>query len=162
RTFFFASFEGLRERVPQTMKGTVPTQLFRQRTPAVFQPFLGYIPLPNEAKINPGGTEDPFVGFLSVTKPQITSEDLASSHITHEFSKSDSVGVHYHIDDGTFTRAGLLNGLVTSAQYSRNQLANITHNHIFSAAMLNESRVGLNRGTRKFFYDPFGIASYPA
>jgi len=162
RTFFFSSYEGLRERVPQTMNGTVPTQLFRQRTPGVFQPFLSYIPLPSEPKINSDGTADPFVGFRSVSTPQITSEDVVSANINHEFSRNDSVGVHYHIDDGTFTRAGLLNSLVTGAQYSRNQLANITHNHIFSGAMLNEFRAGLNRGTRKFFYDPFGITGYPA
>ena len=162
RTFFFTSYEGLRERVPQTSKGTVPNDAFRQRTPAVFQPFLKYIPLPNQAKLNPNGTEDPFVGFISVSKPQITREDTVSGHIDHEFSQKDSLSGHYQFDDGTLSRAGLLNELVTSRQYSRNQLANITHNHIFSGAMLNELRLGVNRGTRKFFNDPFGVTGYPS
>jgi hypothetical protein len=47
RTFFFASYEGLRLDAPQTLYSVVPDAAFRQSTPASLRPFLGPYPLPN-------------------------------------------------------------------------------------------------------------------
>lgn len=46
--FFFGTYEGTRRRIGQQVVGVVPTQSFRDRSPAMFLPMLDRVPLPNE------------------------------------------------------------------------------------------------------------------
>jgi hypothetical protein len=54
RTFFFFSYEGLRLRLPETGKTTVPSLAERQAAPSAIQPFLKAFPLPNGPDIGNG------------------------------------------------------------------------------------------------------------
>src|SRR6266496_1328687 len=49
RAFFFASYEGIRQRTGTTLVALVPTQTFRNSLPAVLQPVADMLPLPNAA-----------------------------------------------------------------------------------------------------------------
>ena len=51
RAFFFGSYEGIRQRTGTTLVGLVPTQAFRDTLPAVLQPVVTMLPLPNAAAI---------------------------------------------------------------------------------------------------------------
>ena len=50
RTFFFASYEGLRLALPQVRVVDVPSQAARQLAPASIRPFLDALPLPNRSE----------------------------------------------------------------------------------------------------------------
>jgi hypothetical protein len=54
QTFFFASYEGLRLRLPQFATVEVPSVLARQAAPPQLKPFLNAFPVPNGAETNNG------------------------------------------------------------------------------------------------------------
>lgn len=54
RTFFFASYEGLRLRQPYTWQTTVPSLSARKIAPAVIQPILNAFPAPNGPDLGGG------------------------------------------------------------------------------------------------------------
>src|SRR5262249_17271806 len=54
RTFFFASYEGLRLRQPSTLVTSVPDEASRLEAPAAVRPFLNAYPRPNGPVRGPG------------------------------------------------------------------------------------------------------------
>jgi carboxypeptidase family protein len=54
RSFFFASYEGLRLRQPATRQSVVPDLTSRQEAPVDLRPFLDAYPLPNGPSVRPG------------------------------------------------------------------------------------------------------------
>src|SRR5439155_3872691 len=94
KTFFFANYEGLRERRTQTLPRTVPNAAARRgslpggRTVPVsslIQPYLDLIPLPNSRDFGDGTAE-----FLWEA-PTDTHEDFYSVRLDHQLSASQSV-----------------------------------------------------------------------
>ncbi len=64
KTFFFASYEGARLRLPQTSVVSVPSLAARQSAPAAVAPILNAYPLPN-GPVSPGGNTAQFTGAFS-------------------------------------------------------------------------------------------------
>src|SRR5215471_17321760 len=83
RTFFFASYEGLRQSRDQSQIGFVPTQAFRDRalrqSPAI-KPLIDAFPLPT------GPISNPDVGEWRGLVSQSQNEDVGMLRLDHRFN----------------------------------------------------------------------------
>jgi outer membrane receptor protein involved in Fe transport len=83
KTFFFASYEGLRQNRDQSLTGFVPTQVFRdraaQQSPAI-KPLLEAFPAPT------GTTSNPDIGEWRGLKQQTQNEDVGTLRVDHRFT----------------------------------------------------------------------------
>ena len=93
RTFFFASYEGLRQELGRTSISRVPSRALRARTdidPAV-RPYLELYPLPN-------GAETGQSGIYSAEIVEPTRENYFVGKIDHILSSTQSASVRYSWD----------------------------------------------------------------
>ena len=138
RTFFFADYEGLRQRLDTTVIGFVPNAAFRASvTNPALQPFLvqwpvGTVPvdsLTNEW-ISPQSNND--------------REDGGMFRLDHTFTDRTSIFARLDIDDAN-TRAPLdtLGGIDNPLIRPSNYVVQLTHT--FSPTVINELRGGINR-----------------
>jgi hypothetical protein len=154
KTFFFGSYEGLRERLGTTNVALVPD--FNARigllprpdgtlenvgvAPSV-APYLAAYPEPNSASLGGGVAQYLF----SVHQP--ADEDYFALKIDHNLSDKDFLSVRYTLDDGKVTRipGNSPLPLFIEPETSRNQYVTITHRRVFSTAGVNSFRLGFNR-----------------
>ncbi len=146
RTFFFGSYEGLRERLGRTIGTFVPDANARQGilpsgtvtvNPAI-RPYLDLYPLPNGPSIG-GGIANYYFGFR-----QTLDQDFASGRVDHKFNDNHQSFARYTFDDANqllptdypqFPRSFI----------SRNQFTTIEHTWLISANTVSTSRVGFSR-----------------
>jgi hypothetical protein len=154
KTFFFATFERLRENVGTTILDAVPAAGCHGAAGAVITntacpqlgstasvpvaviaaPFLALFPSPND-----GPTQ-----FLApFTQPD--SDNFGQVRVDHVFSDKDSLFGRY-----TITNDSQLDGLAypeffVNPRYNRNQFLTLSENHIFSTSLLNNVRVSYSR-----------------
>lgn len=146
RTFFFGSYEGLRERLGRTISTFVPDANARQGilpsgtvtvNPAI-RPYLDLYPLPNGPSIG-GGIANYYFGFR-----QTLDQDFASGRVDHKFNDDHQSFVRYTFDDADqllptdypqFPRSFI----------SRNQFTTIEHTWLISANTVSTSRFGYSR-----------------
>jgi carboxypeptidase family protein/TonB-dependent receptor-like protein len=145
KTFFFAVYEGLRERLGTTQfLFTIPAA---SRTGAVnpfIRPILDLYPSPNL------GTNQ-FTWSFS----QPTREDYGQTRIDHTVSDNDSFFVRYTMDDTAQTKPILFPQFRVDAT-SRNQYTTASESHVFSASLLNTFRVSFSR-TNLLYLSPSGL-----
>ena len=155
KTFFFGSFEGLRERLSETVISNVPSMAARagQHVAGFFpppgpprpvpvspdmQPYIDLIPLPNE----PDTGNDGIARFFSVER-QPTNQELFNIRIDHELSDSDSVFGRYTLDQSD---KQIFESHQTDLFFEyRYQYLTISEKHIFSPNVINEVRFGFTR-----------------
>ena len=160
KTFFFGSYEGLRERLGLTTTYNFPNQNARDGliprsrgrcpsgsvpqgslcfidVPPEVQPYLDLYPLPNGPDNGDGA------GQFILANPQPLDEDYFVVKIDHQFSDSDSFFARYTFDDSILEADSqyIYNGLSTT----RNQYLTLEEKHVFSPSLLNEFRVAYNR-----------------
>lgn len=154
KTFFFGTYEALRQSLGQTLIATVPTAGARQGlipNPATGQvqqvtvnpaivPYLNLFPLPNGQDFRNG------TGNLLQSYSQPTGEDYFMSRVDHSVSAGDSLFARYTFDNGrqTPSTSGLYS-FISDGNRNRNQYLTLGETHIFSPTLLNSARVGLNR-----------------
>jgi len=146
RTFFFGSYEGLRENIGDVTTFTVPTAALRRGdildvdgnfvrhrdvVPQV-QPYLDFYPLPSPNGIRRnGGTQE-----LFETTQRPAKEDYTATRVDHKLSDKDSIFGRY-----TFSNAYRVDSVdlaATNFNRSRNQSASIGHTRIVSPAVINQ------------------------
>ena len=138
RTFFFADYEGLRQRLDTTVIGFVPNAAFRQSvTNPVLKPFLAQWPV---------GT----VAVDSMTNEWISPqsdnnrEDGGMFRLDHTFTDRTSIFARLNIDDAhTSSPLDTLGGLDNPLIRPSNYVVQLTHT--FSPTIINELRGGINR-----------------
>src|SRR5262249_1317761 len=93
RTFFFGSYEGLRQDRGQTTIATVPSRATRARSDinAATRPYLLLYPEPN-------GTETGATGRYAVQSVSPTRENYALGKVDHQVNQNQSVSVRYSWD----------------------------------------------------------------
>ena len=91
KTFFFASYEGARLRLPQTSVVSVPSLAARQSAPAAVAPILNAYPLPN-GPVSPGGNTAQFTGAFS----NQATLNAGSIRLDHTFSPRFSIFGRYN------------------------------------------------------------------
>ncbi|HKX31064.1 MAG TPA: TonB-dependent receptor [Blastocatellia bacterium] len=146
RSFFFAAYEGLVERLGVTGVTSVPELAARQ---GVVNPTIrGYLDalfpfLPNGRSLGDG------IGEYLFTRQQPTDEHLAQVRIDHRFSERDTVFGRYTYDNGSVDRQPTRRVPIFFIEdRSRNQYLTLEHQHLFSPRLLNIVRVGFNRSVQ--------------
>lgn len=154
RTFFFVNYEGIRQSKGTTSIATVPTQDARDgiihnadgtATKLTVDPaaakYLVFWPLPN-AGLAPKGLGN--TGLFNFVIQEVVSEDFVIARMDHRFSDGDSIFGTYMYDRTPDNLPDALDTLLTENLTAR-QVASLNENHIFSPAIVNSLRVGLNR-----------------
>ncbi len=158
RTFFFGSYEGLRERLGFTNISAVPDEAARQGIiagrrigvdPAV-RPFLDLYPLPNGQNVG-SGIAELIWGFS-----QPTTEDFFTVRIDHQLSDKDSFFARYTFNDAEKLLSGSL-PLFPQTNLSRSQYVTIEEKKIITQKALNLFRFGFNRSTPFVDEAPFEV-----
>jgi len=139
KTFFFFSYEGLRQRQGLAIAGvTVPTAAQRAAvTDQVIKNLLPFIPLPNV------GTNG-FAG--SATAP--VNIDQWTVDLNHNIGNNDRVHGYYAIqrdERGEPTLQGNSIPGFGDTRRSRRQIFTLNETHTFGSAVVNEARFGFNR-----------------
>lgn len=164
RTFFFANFEALRQRLGQTAIASVPTPALRARilaTSPVLRPILDFYP---SGTRNLNANVDEAVQI----RRQAWEENSGMFRVDHQFNAKNTVYVRYNTANGEITTPQSVfnfNRQQTLATHN----AVIQYQRIFSPTTLNELKIGLNRANnRNFVQSPLresvgttGLATVP-
>ncbi len=164
KTFFFGSYEGLRQHQGLALAATVLTAADRANvTDTVSKALLNLIPLgtPNNATSN----------IISSTVNGPVQTDQGTMDIQHVFSPKDTIHGFYAIQKDVRTEPNLQGNTVTGFGDHRNakrQILTINETHVLSSRLVNEARLGFNRIEITFApnstVDPgtLGFNNYPA
>ncbi|MDX2182224.1 MAG: carboxypeptidase regulatory-like domain-containing protein [Bryobacteraceae bacterium] len=137
KLFFFGSFERASRRVGQQITANVFTDALRNRTPAVFAPFLAAMPAPTEPTANPD------IGLHRRSDQLKTDENLGNGRLDWNTEKMVT-SVRYSINSSA-------NSIPYLFQTNRqvfditNHVATVSNTYTVSPRMLNELRLGFNR-----------------
>jgi Carboxypeptidase regulatory-like domain/TonB dependent receptor/TonB-dependent Receptor Plug Domain len=156
KTFYFGSYEGLREFKGITSVASVPDDNARRGilpgvAPITIDPrstaLLNLFPVANGPKVlDPvTGLETGAAQFTSVT-PRISSGDFFTVRVDHTISPSDSMFVRYLFDDSDQVLPRFFADFPNQA-FNRKQVATIEYRKFIGANIVNETRFGFNRGT---------------
>ncbi len=151
RTFFFANFEGLRQRVTTTQRGDVPSAAFRARatTPAVRQLVDAY-------PVGTAATSNVDVSRFEANRSQATDENSGAVRVDHRFNDNNSMYSRFNTDDGVIgePRSVLESDRRESLFRPTNWV--LQYQRVFSPTLVNEVKAGVNRSTlRRFDRGPF-------
>ena len=158
KTFFFGSYEGLRQsqgintqaRVPDlnARNGILPGVAPITVNPVV-KPYLNLYPVPGERNrivSEPGRRADGTVLLAAIAKVP-TNDDFGLGRIDHNFSseKLGTISGTYNYDSGkssSQTPPGVLGELLAQGFSSRKHVVSVNQTSIFSPTVLNEVKVG--------------------
>jgi outer membrane receptor protein involved in Fe transport len=137
RTFFFTTYEGLRERLGQTRTFNVPSQDVRSAAGPVVRPYLDSYPLPN------GRVLDAQRGEHVRQDETGTDEHYVMARVDHQLSPSTRVFARYTFNDGQVTDPGrVTTGAITK---TRLQFLTVEHQAVRGAAFVNRAQFGYTR-----------------
>ena len=151
RTFYFANYEGLRQRVSQTLRNDVPSAAFRARAtnPAVRQIMDAY-PAGNERTTNAD------VDWATGNVSQAWQEDSGTLRIDHRFNDNNTMFGRYNIDNGTIVAPRTVIPSDRQESFFRPSNFVLQYQRVFSPTVVNESKAGFNRSAlNRFSYAPF-------
>jgi outer membrane receptor protein involved in Fe transport len=139
RTFYFGSYEGLRQDRGVTTIATVPSLATRARTDIspVTRPYLLLYPEPN-------GKETGATGVYSVQSVAPTKENYALGKIDHTLSNSQSLSVRYSWDRAQVDQNTPIPYWTTDTR-TRTQSIVGEHKSVISSRLLNVAKVAWNR-----------------
>ena len=152
RTFFFGSYEGLRERLFSSRISNVPNALALQGQLPLgpgnslvdvvvapeMQPYIDLFPSAN-GQDNGDGTQE----FIFPANAPI-NEDYYMGKIDHQFSDNDSVFGRYTLNQGDKKASAAFPQFFTTPVY-RNQYFTLEWKRILSPTLIHEFRAGFNR-----------------
>jgi len=140
-TFFFLSYEGLRQRQGLTINQQVLTAAQRQQAVTIGNPtvlkLLPLIPQPNLGTSLFGG---------SATAP--VNIDQGTANISHNFGADDRLNGYIAIQQDLRIEPTLQGNNIPGwgdTRASRRQIMTLNETHIFSPTVVNEARLGYNR-----------------
>ncbi|MSO20661.1 MAG: hypothetical protein EXQ56_09410 [Acidobacteria bacterium] len=151
RTFFFASYEGLRERLASTDTARVPSAEARRgilpnRTVSVnpsVAPFLELYPVPGQGNNILRNFND---GTIQIAGPrsQPTGQDFVAVRMDHQLStgKAGTISGTYNFDDSDRSPYGLLGDVGAAGAASIKHILSVRHTSFFSPTVLNEFSFG--------------------
>lgn len=141
KTFFFLSYEGLRQRQGLTINQTVLSDTQRAAVQsggnATTQKLLAVIPAANAA-----GSK--FIG--SATAP--VNIDQGTANVSHSFGSNDRVNFYYALQHDLRQEPTLQGNNIPGfgdTRESRRQIFTFNETHVASANIVNEVRLGFNR-----------------
>jgi hypothetical protein len=141
RTFFFFSWEALRQRQGLTINQTVFSDAQRAQASAIGNPTVVKL-LPLIPKANFGSTL--FVG--SATAP--VNIDQGTANISHSFGSNDRINGYFALQQDLRQEPTLQGNNIPGfgdTRQSRRQILTLNETHVFSPNLVNEARLGYNR-----------------
>jgi hypothetical protein len=187
KTFFFAGYEGLRERSSTTRTSSIGTQAMRNgdfsglpqlidplggvpfaanRIPATriderSKTLINFVPLPNTAGTGPAGTLNNYVANIG----NIYDVNRFIGRVDHRFSSSDAIfaSVNYSKGSPYFVGRGGVQNFGNGGDFGYlTKSGQLTYNHNFSARTLNEARLawfyhGSIRQGQNLTFDPIKL-----
>ena len=163
RTFFFASYEGLRLRLPQSRSTDVPSLAARQNAPLSVQAVLRAYPLPNGPdRIGPNGLPNGLAAFnASYSNP--STLDATSVRIDHTVNEKLALFGRGNYSPSSIVERGQGGNLSlnTKARLGMTtETLTVGATLSLSAAVSNELRANLSRnsGTNGYEADDFNGA----
>ena len=159
KTFFFASYEGMRLRQPMVGITDVPSLSSRAVAPAELRSFLNAFPLPTGA-VRPDGFAEFASSFANPAR-----HDVGSIKVDHSLTNMSTLTFRYNFADSDATQRGpggfSLN--TTNPIHSRSQMIGGSLNHIFTPAVALEMRANYSRDRVRgeYLLDEFGGATIP-
>ncbi len=169
RTFFFADYEGLREKGSQSSLSCVPNPaVLATATNTVIRNLLARNPWPAPNLSNPtNDTGCPSGPNVALSTPFSNRVDSAIIKIDHNFSTNHLFTGRYYFGDSdqsfplALTGGGQLPNFNTITP-TRVQLVSLSYVWVMSPSLVNESRLGWNRFAEGFFpedgdFDPATI-----
>jgi hypothetical protein len=148
RTFFYFTYEGLRQTLGQPLSGFVPSDPFRAQVAAESPELIPILnAYPHSATIVSGtnGQEAQFVGSGN----QTDQEDSAMWRLDESFSPQDSLSFRFNFDAASSTvPLGSEGAYLNDRQHVTSRPVNsfIDYLHLFSPTLINEAKFGFNRG----------------
>jgi hypothetical protein len=142
-TFFFASYEGLRQHQGILQNSPVFTQAVQQQIAAnaAAEPaaakLAALVPLPNSSGTN----------YVSFT-PGPVQIDQGTMDLMQEFSANDSMHGFYAFQQDVRTEPALQGNTVPGwgdHRSAHRQIATLSETHVFNSSVVNEARFGFNR-----------------
>jgi hypothetical protein len=139
RTFFFANYEGLRQRQTQSFTRFVPSAAFRAAAPPVLAAIV------SEWPSGTGPTSDPNIDEWRIQQKVTADENAGLVRVDHRFSDATSIYGRYNFD-----RALIVSPTDTGYTNARLKPANLVvqAQHIFSPSVVNELKFGYNASLR--------------
>ena len=141
KTFFFLSYEGLRQRQGLTLSQTVLTDAQRAQAAVIGNPTVQKL-LPFIPAANTNGSI--FSG--SATAP--VNIDQGTANINHHFSDKDSINGYYayqlDLRQEPTLQGNNIPGFGDTREGHR-QIFTFNETHLFSSSLVNEARLGVNR-----------------
>ncbi len=157
RTYFFASYEGLRLVTPNSIVTSVPDLDSRRGVAPSLRPFLNAFPLPNGPALDEGAAEFNAV----VANP--SSSDSASLRLDHAWDASNTLFARYSVTPSSVdSRGGALSAPnIRTNRNSRSQVATVGWSRSLSSTLLNDLRVNISNSRSSSFsvMDGFGGAT---
>ena len=140
KTFFFGSYEGLREQKGISFVATVPANNMRQASDPRAQPLVNLFPAANGLAFSDGTAQ-----FIGVT-PRVSNGDFFTLKVDHQLSASDSISLRYLVDDSDYVITRFFPQFFNQA-FNRKTLATIEERKFIGSNIVNEARFGFNRST---------------
>lgn len=139
RTFFFANYEGLLQRLSVTRAdGLVPSASFRQKAPEALRAVVNAYPVGNAA--GPNANTD----RLIAATPEQRDEFSGMARLDHRVNDKHSVFFRFAMTDG---RVSLIRNALLETRDSYIRPTNMTAQwqQIWSPSIVNEAKLGFNR-----------------
>jgi Carboxypeptidase regulatory-like domain len=158
KTFFFGSYEGLRQSQGTNTQARVPDMNARNgilpgaapiTVSQIVRPYLDLYPVPgvgNRIVAEPNRRPDGTVLLAGIAKVP-TNDDFGLARLDHNFTsqKLGTLSGTFNYDDGkssSETPPGVLGDLLAQGFSSRKRVASVNQTSIFSPTILNEVKVG--------------------
>ena len=155
RSFYFFTYEGLRQSYGQPLSGFVPSPAFGAQVAAANPALAPIVAAYPTTGLTPYATDiDQFTG----SGRQTDHEDSAMLRLDQHFSAADTAYLRFNFDAAysDIPSDGLNDRTLTTSRPVNGELEEL---HIFSPRLVNEAKLGFNRST--VFTTNQGLANLP-
>ncbi len=141
RAFFYANYEGLRQRLGQTQIGLVPSPSFAAQAEAL-SPVLAPVVAAYPKGTSP--TSNPQVWNYVAGANQVDNEDSGMIRIDRHFSDRTTAFLRFSADEANYAvPTGALNVLAKTDTKLKNGVVELLH--VLSPSLLTEAKFGFNQ-----------------
>jgi len=157
KSFFYADYEGLRQRLDGTQIGLVPSPTFSAQT-ALASPAL--IPTLQAYPAGTAPTSNSSVWQYDAQGRQVNNEDSGMIRIDHYFSGRTTAFIRFNADEAV---QSIPTGQLTAKALTDTKFKNgvVELSHVFSPSLINEVKFGVNQTiyhTANLSPVPLGVA----
>jgi hypothetical protein len=141
QSFFYANYEGLRQRLGQTQIGLTPSPSLVALVPAG-SPALASVVAAYPLGTSP--TSNPQVWNYVAEAKQVDNEDSGMIRLDYSLSDRTTAFVRYNADEAAYSiPTGALNALANTDTRLKNGVVELFH--VFSPALVSEAKFGVNQ-----------------